>query len=352
MVNIDNLPDPVKALCGRIKHDLQHPPVLRCRSAILHQLLNELSTMANKGSATRRVSKEKGDVFMLNDPPVVERKLSTEESDQDYIGRVKNELKEQELVNQSRNMSIMKRSSTAGPPSKLKKQVSFFDPDVEELKHEEKIQENHDAEDSRPIEVQQNLISPILRLGKLSKRTKLKMFKRQPSTEDKEIMIKQRRESADNSSERSDDEENCTDGHHLIYLSETPPSSPFESPDEATPSLSEARGQKYIKSKSSFIRTPVIKRRGDHDQKSFKEKTNSGTSVTTGPRLQLSLTDTIINNQSEDTESLDLEMIKKSKNAIPTSESHDNMCYNLLEEKQEENGDNIETSGVIDDSKF
>ena len=347
MVNIDNLPDPVKTLCGRIKKDLQQPPVLTCRSTILHQLLNELSTMANKRTTTRRVSEETGDVFMLNDPPVVERKLSTEESDQDYIGRVKSELKEKELVNQSQNMSIMKSSSIAGPTNKLKKQVSFFDPDVEELKHEEEKQENHEAEDYGPIDIQQNLISPIRRLGKISKRTKLKMFKRQPSTEDEEIMIKQERESADNSSERSDDEEYCTDdGHHLIYISETPPSSPFESPDEATPSLSKARGQKYIKS-SSFIRSPVIKRRGDQDQISFKEKTNSSTSIKSGPRHQLSLSDIVINNPSGGTESLDLEMVTKSRNSIPTSESYDNMCYNLSEEKQEENGDNIETSGEI-----
>ena len=352
MVNIDNLPDPVKTLCGRIKHDLQHPPVLTCRSAILHQLLNELSTMANKRSSTRRVSKEKDDALMLNDPPVVERKLPTEESDQDYIGRVKSELKEQEPVNQSRNVSIMKRSSTAGPTNKLKKQVSFFDPDVEELKHEEEKEENHDAEDSGPIDVQQNLISPIRRLGKISKRTKLKMFKRQPSTEDEEIMIKQRRESADNSSERSDDEEYCTDGHLPIYISETPPLSPFESPDEATPSLSKARGQKYIKSASSFIRSPAIKKRGDHDKISFKEKTNSDASIKSGPRLQLSLSDIVINNQSEETESLDLEMVKKKKNSIPTSKTYDNMCYNLLEEKQEENGYNIETSGNIEDSEL
>ena len=350
MVNIDNLPDPVKTLCGRIKKDLQQPPVLTCRSTILHQLLNELSTMANKRSTTRRVSEEKGDVFILNDPPVVGRKLSTEESDQDYIGRVKSELKEKELASQSRNMSIMKRSSTAHFTNKLKKQVSFFDPDVEELKHEEEKQENHDAEDYGPIDIQQNLISPTRRLGKISKRTKLKMFKRQPSTDDEEIMIKQGRESADNSSERSDDEEYCTDGHHLIYISETPPSSPFESPDEATPSLSKARGQKNIKS-SSFIRSPVIKKRGDHDQISFKEKSNSSTSIKSGPIHQLSLSDIVINNPSGGTESLDLEMVTKSRNSIPTSESYDNMCYNLSEEKQE-NGDNIEISAKIEDSKF
>lgn len=122
--------------------------------------------------------------FRLKEPPISRRNVSTEETDKDYIGRVLSELRKKEDAEGGGSKrltrvgaSIMKRKNTENNHRDLlKKQVSFFDPTVD-------VKEG----DESPVEINSKPVSPLRKqFKKLSKRTKMKMFKRQASAEDED----------------------------------------------------------------------------------------------------------------------------------------------------------------------
>lgn len=200
IILIDDFPEHIKTICNRIKHVLSQPPIINCRSSTLTILLNELSLMALSTQATNERQREKENAesvifkkdFRLKEPPNPRRNVSTEETDKDYIGRVLSELRNKEDAEGGGSnrltrvgASIMKRKNTENKHRDLlKKQVSFFDPTIETVDVKDG--------DEPPVEVHSNPVSPLKKqFKKLSKRTKMKMFKRQASADDEDDDEKQ-----------------------------------------------------------------------------------------------------------------------------------------------------------------
>lgn len=180
----------VQVIHNRIKHDLLSPPVVGCRSSILQLLLNELSSIENLTVENEDTeSSGSGDPELaLANPPTGR---GDHEDDQSYIKRVMKQLRTSrkqnngdEMLDRKSQHSIIKRTYTnpfskQNPHAKLKKQVSFHD----------SVSPSHSSLD---VESVTSPVSPLRKqLGKLSKRSKLRMFTHQKrqDEDDQDIII-------------------------------------------------------------------------------------------------------------------------------------------------------------------
>lgn len=170
-------------MCKRIKKDLANPPVISSRSLVLKQLLNDLSILATSDGQQQLDGVDETDEPHTSevdspdsshtnrqssvDSPARHRQLSHEEDDESYIQRIKTEMRKSGRRIPSKQ-SIMKHPKEH---PKVRKQVSFQAGDEDDAL----------TPKGSPA---RSLTSP--KHKKLSKRSKLRIFKRQSSTEQEE----------------------------------------------------------------------------------------------------------------------------------------------------------------------
>lgn len=208
-MDVSKFPAPIERICQRIKKDLVKPPVINGRALVLQQLLNDLSALATTDAQQvdpMDETDEGGSGFDLESPPRT-RQLEEDEDDARYIQRVKTEMRKSgrdPRTHRSSKNSIMKRRTTPKEHvhANVRKQVSF----------------QHDDENAEIIAAtatgspSRSLSSP--KKMRLSKRSKLRVFRRQTKEEKEEkedIIQNDAVDESDNSCPHHDDQGELSD---------------------------------------------------------------------------------------------------------------------------------------------